>query len=131
MFFKDIVIGTFADTFRNLYKKMILSIEWPLAQNCFPSYILKTDEDCFINVRNLFYWLNSYHITNGTKPIYAGRVQMRMPVVRDSTNRYYLSEKEFPEPYFTPYVSGGGYVFSGNLLSLLSKVSKSSPLFPK
>lgn len=105
MFFKNIVMRTFADTFRNLYKKMIL-VEWPLAQNCFPSHIPKTDEDCFIIVRNLFYWLKSYHITNGSKPIYAGRVQMRMPAVRDSTNRYYLSEKEFPEPYFSPYASG-------------------------
>ena len=127
---KDIVIGAFQDTFRNLYMKMMLSLTWPLEQNCNASYILKTDEDCFVNIRNLLHWLNEYDITNGTQPIYAGRVQDNMPVIREKDSRYYVSEKEFPEPYFHPYVSGGGYVFSGNLLPLLFKVSKRSPLFP-
>ena len=127
---KDIVIGTFEDTFRNLYKKMILSIYWPLEQNCSASYILKTDEDCFVNIGNLLNWLDSYHTINGTQPIYAGRRQDHMAVRRNNQSRYYLSEKEFPEPYFYPYVSGGGYVFSGNLLPLLFNVLKTAPLFP-
>lgn len=116
-------MGKFNDTFRNLYKKMILSISWPLKDNCSASYILKTDEDCFVN------WLDRYHITNGTQPIYVGRRQDDMPVVRDEQNRY-VSKKEFPNPYFYPYASGGGYVFSGKLLPFLVNVSKTAPLFP-
>ena len=124
------VIGTFEDTFRNLYMKMILSINWPLEQNCSASYILKTDEDCFVNIGNLLHWLNSYHAVNGTNQIYTGRVQEGMPVVRDKNSRYYVSRKLYPETNFYPYASGGGYVFSGRLLSLLSEVAKASPLFP-
>ena len=127
---KDIVMGKFNDTFRNLYKKMILSISWPLEERCSASYILKTDEDCFVNIRNLLNLLDRYHVTNGTQPIYVGRRQDDMPVIRDIEDRYYVSEKEFPEPYFYPYASGGGYVFSGNLLPLLVNVSKTAPLFP-
>ena len=127
---KDIVIGTFEDTFRNLYRKMILSINWPLEQNCNASYIFKTDEDCFVNVGNLLNWLNNYRIINGTRPIYAGRVKKDSQVVRDKNDRYYVSRRQHPKPYYSPYVSGGGYVFSGSLLPLLSEVSKSSPLFP-
>ncbi|CAH3030630.1 unnamed protein product [Porites evermanni] len=129
--YKDIVIGTFEDTFRNLYKKMIWGLTWPMEENCSASYILKTDEDCFVNIGNILNWLDRYHIiTNGTQPIYAGRRQDNMPVVRDKENRYYLSEEEFPEEEFYPYASGGGYVFSGTLLPLLSNVSKTAPLFP-
>ena len=129
--YKDIVIGTFEDTFRNLYKKMIWGLTWPMEENCSASYILKTDEDCFVNVGNILHWLDRYHIiTNGTQPIYAGRRQDNMPVVRDKENRYYLSKEEFPEEEFYPYASGGGYVFSGTLLPLLSNVSKTAPLFP-
>lgn len=123
-------MGKFNDTFRNLYKKMILSISWPVKEKCSASYILKTDEDCFVNIRNLLNLLDRYHITNGTQPIYVGRRQDDMPVIRDIQDRYYVSEKEFPEPYFYPYASGGGYVFSGNLLPLLVNVSKTAPLFP-
>lgn len=127
---KDIVAGEFEDTFRNLYQKMILSLNWPLERKCNASYMLKTDEDCYVNVGNLVHWLNSYHTMNGTRPIYAGRVQKHLLVIRDNNSRYYVAENDHPQPYFHTYVSGGGYVLSGNLLPLLSKVSKASPLFP-
>ena len=121
------VIGKFEDTFRNLYMKMILSLNWPLEQNCSASYILKTDEDCFVNIGNLLHWLNSYHAINGTNQIYTGR---GMPVVRDKNSRFYVSRKLHPETNFYPYASGGGYVFSRRLLSLLSEKERVSPLFP-
>ena len=127
---KDIVIGNFNDTFQNLYKKMILSITWPLERNCRASYILKTDDDCFVNVGNLLHWLNSQHTMNSTQPIYAGRVQEENLVIRDKTSRYYVSKSNHPKPFYSPYVSGGGYVFSANLLPLLSKFAETSPLFP-
>lgn len=68
--------------------KMVFSLKWPLDQKCQASYILKTDEDCFVNVGNLLNWLKDYHIANGTHPLYAGRVQPYMEVVRDEESRY-------------------------------------------
>ena len=126
--YKDIVIGSFKDTFRSLYMKMVFSL-WPLDLTCQASYILKTDEDCFVNVGNLLNWLGDYHLANGTRPLYAGRVQQYMEVIRDKGSRYYVSENDHPADIFQPYVSGGGYVFSGSLLSSLAEVSQRSPLF--
>ncbi|KAJ7389973.1 galactosyltransferase [Desmophyllum pertusum] len=129
--YKDVVIGSFEDTYRNLYMKMIFSINWPLDQKCHASYILKTDEDCFVKIGNLLNWLSSYHeALNGTRPLYAGRVQIGMEVIRDKRSRYYVSKKDHPADTFHPYVSGGGYVLSGNLLPLLAEVSQRSPVFP-
>ncbi|KAJ7389974.1 galactosyltransferase [Desmophyllum pertusum] len=129
--YKDVVIGSFEDTYRNLYMKMIFSINWPLDQKCHASYILKTDEDCFVNIGNLLNWLSSYHeALNGTRSLYAGRVQIGMEVIRDKRSRYYVSKKDHPADTFHPYVSGGGYVLSGNLLPLLAEVSQRSPVFP-
>lgn len=127
--YKDIVIGSFKDTYRNLYMKMVFSLNWPLDQKCQASYILKTDEDCFVNVGNLLNWLSNYHVANGTHPLYAGRVQPDLEVIRDKWSPYYVSEKDHPAATFQPYVSGGGYVLSGNLLPLLAEVSQRSPLF--
>lgn len=127
--YKDIVIGSFKETYRNLYMKMVFSLKWPLGQKCQASYILKTDEDCFVNIGNLLNWLSNYHRANGTHPLYAGRVQPDMKVVRDKGSRYYVSEKDHPAEMFKPYVSGGGYVLSGILLPSLAKVSQRSPLF--
>ena len=108
---------------------MLLSLKWPLDQKCEATYILKTDEDCFVNVGNLLNWLRDYHLANGTYPLYAGRVQSDMEVIRDNESRNYVSEKDHPAEIFQPYVSGGGYVFSGSLLPSLAEISQRSPLF--
>ena len=125
----DIVIGDFQDTFRNLYKKMLLGIEWPL-NHCPASYILKTDEDCYVNVLLLLEWLISYDLVNGSKPLYAGNVQYNTNVVRDKGDRYFVSRKLYPYRKYPDYVSGGGYVFSGSLLEKLSRLSQEMPVFP-
>ncbi|XP_022782663.1 beta-1,3-galactosyltransferase 1-like [Stylophora pistillata] len=127
--YKDIMIGSFQDTYRNLNLKMIFSLKWPLEQKCPVSYILKTDEDCYVNVWNLFHWLRSYHEANGSRPLYAGRVQTEMPVVRDTESRYYVSVEDHPVDFYKPYISGGGYIISASLLPALVKVSRTSPIF--
>lgn len=127
--YKDIMIGSFQDTYRNLNMKMIFSLKWPLEQKCRVSYILKTDEDCYVNIWNLLHWLRSYHEANGWRPLYAGRVQTEMPVVRDTKSRYYVSEEDHPADIYKPYASGGGYVISASLLPALVNVSRTSPIF--
>ncbi|XP_027038244.1 beta-1,3-galactosyltransferase 1-like [Pocillopora damicornis] len=127
--YKDIMIGSFKDTYRNLNMKMIFSLKWPLEQKCRVSYILKTDEDCYVNIWNLLHWLRSYHEANGSRPLYAGRVQTEMPVVRDTKSRYYVSEEDHPADIYKPYASGGGYVISASLLPALVNVSRTSPIF--
>ena len=109
--------------------KMIFSLKWPLEQKCHVSYILKTDEDCFVNIGNLFNWLRSYHEANGSRALYAGRVQTRMEVIRDKKSRYYVSDEDHPAHVYKAYVSGGGYVISANLLPALNEVSQTSPMF--
>ena len=108
---------------------MIFSLKWPLEQKCRVSYILKTDEDCYVNIWNLLHWLRSYHEANGSRPLYAGRVQTEMPVVRDTKSRYYVSEEDHPADIYKPYASGGGYVISASLLPALVNVSRTSPIF--
>ena len=127
--YKDIVIGSFKDTYRNLYMKMIFSLKWPLEHKCHVSYILKTDEDCFVNTGNLLNWLRSYHEANGSRPLYAGRVQRETSVIRDKESDWYVSEEDHPADEYKPYVSGGGYVISANLLPALNEVSQTSPMF--
>lgn len=123
------MIGSFKDTYRNLNMKMIFSLKWPLEQKCRVSYILKTDEDCYVNIWNLLHWLRSYHEAKGSRPLYAGRVQTEMPVVRDTKSRYYVSEEDHPADIYKPYASGGGYVISASLLPALVNVSRTSPIF--
>jgi hypothetical protein len=125
----DIVQGHFEDTYSNLYNKMVLSIKWPL-ENCRAKYILKTDEDCYVNTDLLLSFLEKYDATRGSKPLYMGRKSSNMKVIRNPKDRYYVSKDLHPSPTYVPYISGGGYLFSGSLLRSLYEASKTSPLFP-
>ena len=107
---------------------MLLGIKWPL-KRCKARYILKTDEDCYVNVLSLLEWLVSYDAVNGSKPLYSGRVQRDMEAIRDKDDRYFVPRKLYPHRTYPDYVSGGGYVFSGSLLGKLARVSKEMPLF--
>jgi hypothetical protein len=128
-FYGDVIIGDFLDTFRHLSYKMLLSIEWPF-NHCRPKYILKTDEDCYINIISLLFWLSDYYNINSSKDLYRGKVQRNMQVERDEESRYFVSEKEYQDTFYKPYMSGGGYLFSGNLLARLHKASNAVSLLP-
>lgn len=108
---------------------MILGIRWP-QNHCKALYILKTDEDCYVNVLALLEWLASYDLANGSIPLYAGNVQYKMNVVRDKSDRYFVPQNLYPYQKYPDYVSGGGYVFSGSLLGKLAQVSTKMPVFP-
>lgn len=127
--YKDIVIGDFLDTYRNLSLKTLLGLQWT-SRYCKPKYILKTDDDCYVNVLSLVQWLQEYHVTNGSRPLYAGNIQRDMEVVRDKTNRYYVSVMDVSRHKYPPYASGGGYVFSANLLPRLLIASREVPIIP-
>lgn len=126
---KDIVIGNFLDSYRNLSLKTLLGFQWSWRQ-CQPKYILKTDEDCYVNVISLVQWLQEYHETNGSKPLYAGNIQRDMQVVRNKKHRYYVSFMDINRHTYPPYASGGGYVFSATLLPRLLTASRKVPMIP-
>lgn len=125
---RDLVIGDFMDSYENLYKKMLLSITWSLS-NCPAKYILKTDDDCYVNMEILLSYLIDYDSVNGSKPLYTGR-EAENEIERNPNKQHYVSKEIYPsKEQYPPYISGGGYLFSGSLLKKLYKASQRSPLF--
>ncbi|KAL3205349.1 hypothetical protein MRX96_011245 [Rhipicephalus microplus] len=47
--FGDMLVGTYLDTYRNLTLKTIHGFLW-VTDHLSPSFVLKTDDDCFVNV---------------------------------------------------------------------------------
>lgn len=126
---RDIVVGDFIDSYANLYKKMLLTITWPLHE-CRAKYILKTDDDCYVNIGICLSFLIEYD-SKESKPLYTGRIASSSPIERDQTNKHYLPEDIYPSrELYPPYIAGGGYLFSGSLLEKLKRASKTSHLFP-
>lgn len=127
--YNDIVFGEFIDSYRNLTRKMVLGIEWA-AKNCQAKYVMKADEDSFVNILELVQWLEEYQRMQGHKPLYMGAALIDKGPYREKDSQFYVSEEEYPESTYPPYVSGTGYVFSGKLLVKLTNSIKSVRLFP-
>ena len=117
---KDILLVNITDHYRNLTLKTIEFIRWS-SKFCSANYILKTDDDCYVNVPNLFNFLHFHNKELSKIDIYMGRIQWMMPPVRDNSSRYYIPEKEYSENMLPPYAAGGGYLYSGHLNSKLAR----------
>ncbi|XP_035223595.1 beta-1,3-galactosyltransferase 5-like [Stegodyphus dumicola] len=109
----DILLGEYLDTYRNLTTKVKHGLTWAL-HHCQPTYLLKTDDDCFVNLPLLIDFLWKYNPVR--KNLYAGRVRWYVPVIRDPNSRWYVSSIEYRRPRYAPYVNGAGYIFSLDVL---------------
>lgn len=109
--YHDIVIGDFYETFYNCSYKFEIMLEWPY-KYCKFDYLLKTDDDVFINISNLFKLLKKYGV--GRKGIYTGRAQYSANVLRQG--KYAVSYEEYSEAKYPPFIAGGAVIFSHDVV---------------
>ena len=55
--YEDIIFGDFSDIFYNLPIKVIMGFEWA-TKYCDFDFLLKTDDDVFVNIPNVFNFLS-------------------------------------------------------------------------
>ena len=118
--FKDILRLNYEDTYENLANKTLLTIEW-LADHCPAKFVLKSDDDCFVNILSVGAWLPK----QDSNIKYIGRKNEWMPVIRDPWHRNYVPFEDFSEEYYKPYCAGGGYMLAGSILKNITIKAKS------
>lgn len=119
--------GDYLDTYRNLTTKVVHGFTWA-ANHCKPSYVLKTDDDCFVNVPLLLQFLSKYNPV--PDKLYVGKIRWSAPVIRDPNSRWYVSKTEYPKQRYSPYAIGAGYIFSYDVLEKLVHFSDKIHIFP-
>lgn len=116
--FGDIVIGDFADNYRNLTQKAVLGLKW-VSQYCMNAkYAIKADDDAFLNVFELSSRLRSYvsHKRTIACPLWADNA---MPILRDPSKcmKWCVSESDLPgQTHFPQYCAGLAFIISTNLM---------------
>ena len=128
---KDIILGDFVESFRNLTLKLILGLRW-VDENCrHARFLYKGDDDMFVNVGNLLGALNNMTINNDIdmKRLYMGELN-KGEVVRNVMSKYYVSEKEYSGKYYPTFCPGGGYVLSTAIIPALYRKSLTTQIVP-
>ena len=117
--YNDLVIGDFKDSYFNMTRKLLFALNW-ISANTKSKYILKADDDVFINIPQLVVKLNTVY--KHKENLYGGYVYFAS-VNRDKSHRHYLTRDEFPDGWYPPYSKGSQLVISSHLLKPLIQMS--------
>ncbi|XP_071105299.1 beta-1,3-galactosyltransferase 5-like [Haliotis cracherodii] len=108
---QDIVMGDFVDSYRNLSRKILASLAWMHEFCPGTHYILKCDEDTFVNIPLLVDFLLIHEPMFNYSVI--GYVYGKSRVLR--SGKWKVDTNAYPMNVYPIYVSGNAYVISRDL----------------
>ncbi|XP_077391382.1 UDP-GlcNAc:betaGal beta-1,3-N-acetylglucosaminyltransferase 7 [Festucalex cinctus] len=123
----DILQWGFLDSFFNLTLKETHFLKWfhTYCQNV--HYIFKGDDDVFVNVDNIFEFLDS---TNHARNLFVGDVIFKAKPIRKKENKYYIPQALYNKTHYPPYAGGGGFLMDRTVARRLHWVADTMELYP-
>ena len=124
------MIENFLDTYANLTLKSIFMLKW-LNNRCRNAgFVLKVDDDVFVNPENLMKTIESptlktitldFQETKSETINYAliGKTMIDIKPERNSFHRWFIPRNIFPYDTFPPYLIGFCYLFTGSLIEAI------------
>lgn len=108
----DIIRGKFVDTYENLTLKTISMLEWVDTFCSKASFVLKTDDDMFINVPRLLAFINKH---NPEQRVIYGRLAKKWKPIRNTKSKYYISPHQYKPTVFPDFTTGPAYLLPARL----------------
>ncbi|XP_019764773.2 beta-1,3-galactosyltransferase 5 [Dendroctonus ponderosae] len=118
--FGDIVQGTFMEAYRNLTYKHVMGLKWAGTYCPNAQFVIKMDDDTVLNMYRLNLLLASLKAF-AEKSFIAGYKLDKMKPIRDTQNKWYVTQEEYAAKIYPQFVSGWFYIttpqVSGRLAS--------------
>lgn len=112
--FGDVIRGNYYEHYQNLSFKVEMGFEWA-ARYCNFSFLLKTDDDVFVNTKDLILYLQQ--ASTPKRGLYMGKALVGAKPRRDG--KHGVSLDEFSGLTYPDYCSGAGYVLSYDVVECL------------
>ncbi|XP_038056642.1 beta-1,3-galactosyltransferase 1-like isoform X2 [Patiria miniata] len=109
----DLLMEDFADRYKNLTLKTMMAMKWASTHCPQASFVMKTDDDMFVSYRNLLDYLAAMSAPDTGFAL--GRVLEGKAPFRDPKSKYFVSKEAYPGDVYPPWLSGGGFVLSGDM----------------
>nr|CAD7587347.1 unnamed protein product [Timema genevievae] len=124
----DVIQEGFLDTYNNLTLKSVMLLKWvtTYCQTATPSYVMKTDDDMFVNVDNLYRLLRVRSV--GTSLLVGSLICSARPI-SDTRSKWYAPKYMYSGRIYPNYLSGTGYIMSGDTVGRLYRAALTIPLF--
>ncbi|CAM1313988.1 Uncharacterised protein g6403 [Pycnogonum litorale] len=123
---KDIVIQSYRENYKNQTYKTIAWLKWTVEHCPNVSFVLKVDDDAFVNIFELVKSLNSSKWRNDRLLC---NEKINQPVIRDHRDRYYVSIEDFGKDRYPNHCSGLAYIIPGHLIPRLQNNTKYESFF--
>ncbi|KAF7090134.1 hypothetical protein CFC21_092941 [Triticum aestivum] len=88
-------------------------------------YLMKTDDDAFVRVHEIYSSVKQLNVSNG---LLYGRINSDSGPHRNSESKWYISPEEWPEERYPPWAHGPGYVVSEDIAKTINTWYKTSRL---
>ena len=121
--YNDLIRGAQRETYQNLTLKTQMGLEWA-AKYCDFQFVMKTDDDVFVNPYRLMDYLESPDTLKAN--LYLGYVRRNRKPHREG--KYAVSVEEYNKTKFPDYCGGVGYVLSTDLVLKMVQLFDPKPL---
>ncbi|XP_068130458.1 beta-1,3-galactosyltransferase 2-like isoform X2 [Hyperolius riggenbachi] len=127
--FRDIVQQDFMDTYYNLTLKTLLGMEWVTKFCPNASYVIKIDNDLFLNVDYLVHNLLFPELPV-RENYFTGYIMANTKPLRSKAYKWYVPVEVYPNDTYPPYCVGPAYVFSADMARKIYDVSQRIRVIP-
>ncbi|XP_002738327.1 beta-1,3-galactosyltransferase 1-like [Saccoglossus kowalevskii] len=124
--FDDIIMGDFVDSYHNLTLKSIMGLKWARYYCPKAKYVLKTDDDVFVN----YVAMVNFLLSSNRSDFAVGYVYLHESPNRNASHKWFMSPELFPSNEYPPFCSGTGYVMSSDVLQRTYDAALQTPLLP-
>ncbi|BET02422.1 Galactosyltransferase [Nesidiocoris tenuis] len=125
----DVVQGSFFDTYRNLTYKHVMALKWATYHCPSARYLLKTDDDVFVNAPKLEKFLRNELSPFGARRLILCDVLKNSIVRRSFRSKWRVSPSEYPGRYYPSYCTGWAVVYSPDVVFKLYSEAQRLPYF--
>lgn len=129
----DLVQGNFEDAYRNMTYKHVMALKWFIYECPKARFLLKTDDDVFINTPLLFNILENpsmplHQPLYRDRLIYCHRIE-RAKVKRSYRSKWRVTYKEYSGRYFPGSCPGFAVLYSNDAVFSLYQETQKLPYF--
>lgn len=124
--YRDLIRGHFLDTYDNLTLKTVSMLEWADTHCPRVAFLLKTDDDMFINVERLLILAGKRDPAE--RAIY-GRLAKKWKPIRNARSKYYVSRQQYKPAVFPDFTTGPAYLVSRSVIGELYHAALSRTYF--
>ncbi len=124
----DVIQEDFLDTYRNLTLKTIGALKWATTFCSGARFVMKTDDDVFLNLPNLLQVLMDLSQADGPR-FAVGHVIDGAKPITDRNSKWFTPTTLLRRQVYPRYLSGSAYLLSGNIVQDMYNAALSRKTF--